>query len=130
MNEWKQELVHKSGLKVLVVEDQPSNRALMVQILAAKGFKVDVAVNGKKAVEACRQNVYDLILMDCHMPVMDGYEASCNIRKIKAEKQPVIVAMTAYASKEAETQCMEAGMDGFISKPFRMEQLMRILQKT
>ena len=130
INEDKHDLVNRDDLKVLVVEDQPINRALMVQMLRSQGLKVDVAVNGKKAVEACHKKAYDLILMDCHMPVMDGYEAARTIRNSGIEKQPVIIAMTAFALKDSETKCLDAGMDGYVSKPFRMEQLMPYLRKT
>ena len=112
--------------KVLVAEDQEINQEIMVELLAKKGVNCDVAANGMEVIEKFKKESYDLILMDCQMPVMDGYDASRGIRKMEGE-QPKIIAMTAYAMKEDEKKCLEAGMDGYLSKPIDLTQLEKII---
>ena len=113
--------------KVLVAEDQELNQEIMVELLERKGVSCDVAENGAEAIEKFKEESYDLILMDCQMPVMDGYEASKNIRNMKGE-QPEIIAMTAYAMKDDEKKCIDAGMDGYLSKPIDLNQLEKIIE--
>ncbi|SDY51146.1 PAS domain-containing protein [Tindallia californiensis] len=114
---------------VLVVEDQAVNRALAVQLLSNRGMRCEVAVNGKEAVEACRSNHYDLVLMDVQMPVMDGLEATRQIRKLDIIQQPRIAAMTAHAMKEDEEKCLAAGMDAYLSKPIDFDEVNALLQE-
>lgn len=119
-----------SRLRILVVEDNEINRKVFVQLLNMKGLSCDVAINGEEAVRACAQKNYDLVFMDCQMPVMDGYEATRQIRRAEGDKKhTVIVAMTAYAMKGDAEKCLEAGMDAYLSKPINHDQVAEILQK-
>lgn len=118
-------------MRILVAEDHDTNRRLVQFMLEALGQRPDFAGNGVEAVEAWERQAYDLILMDCQMPKMDGFEATREIRRREAAgragKKVRIVALTANAMKGSRERCIEAGMDGFISKPFRIEQLRRAL---
>jgi len=90
-------------------------------MLRKLGYSVELAINGKQAVEICNTKKYDLILMDCQMPVMDGYEATDQIRKASVfNKNTTVIAMTAHAMEGDREKCIEAGMDDYISKPITM----------
>ncbi len=123
------EAYERQRIRVLVVEDQEVNRALAVQLLKNRGLNCDVAVNGLEAMAACKQENYDLVLMDIQMPVMDGLEATRQIRKLEGIKQPRIVAMTANAMKEDKVKCLEAGMDDYLSKPLDFSKINSLLQE-
>jgi len=121
-----------TGLRVLLVEDNKINQVVAVQLLKKFGCVVDTVDNGLKAMEARRQNKYDIILMDCQMPEMDGYEATRKIRELelKSSLPPVrIVAMTAYAMQGDRERCLAAGMDDYISKPVDLGELKSALEK-
>lgn len=124
------EAKYNGKLKLLLVEDNDINKKFFVKLLKMKGLNCDVAVNGVEAVSASEHKDYDIIFMDCQMPVMDGYEATRQIRKAEGDqKHTAIVAMTAYAMIEDKEKCLEAGMDGYLSKPVNLEQVLNILQK-
>ncbi|MFL5764068.1 MAG: ATP-binding protein [Bacteroidia bacterium] len=113
------------GLSVLLVEDNALNQKLAMKILGDWKWKVDLADTGAKAIAKIRKNHYDIILMDVQLPEMDGYEATSFIRKkmtISKSKIPVI-ALTAHAMASEERKCYEAGMNGYISKPFNPKKL-------
>ena len=122
------------GKKLLLVEDNELNREIAVEILSEHGFDMDVAVNGAEAVEKLLESgagTYDAVLMDIQMPVMDGYEAT---RQIRAFDDPQlasvpVIAMTANASNEDRKAAEECGMDGFMSKPIDMDEVVRVLQE-
>lgn len=117
-------------LKILLAEDLEMNRTFFIKFLERRGLGCDVAVNGEEAVRVCDEKNYDIVFMDCQMPVMDGYEATRKIRASEGEKRhTVIIAMTAYAMKGDRDRCLEAGMDDYLSKPFKFEELMGMLQK-
>ncbi|MEL7564455.1 MAG: response regulator [Dehalobacterium sp.] len=117
-------------LKILLVEDNEINIRVFVEFLKKKGLSCDVALNGEEAVQACSEKNYDLIFMDCQMPVMDGYEATRQIRKAEGDKKhTVIISMTAFAMESDTEKCLQAGMDDFISKPFSLGHLMKIIHK-
>lgn len=117
-------------LKILLVEDLEMNRTFFIKFLERKGLGCDVAVNGEEAVRACGEKNYDIIFMDCQMPVMDGYEAARRIRAFEGEKRhAVIIAMTACAMKGDMDRCLEAGMDEYMSKPFKLQELVIMLEK-
>ena len=114
------------GKKILLVEDNKINRLVASTILSHMGIKVTEAVNGEIAVQMLRQNIFDLVLMDLQMPVMDGITATRMIRKEISTTLPII-ALTAHALKSEQSKCLAAGMDDFISKPFEEEKLLDTL---
>jgi signal transduction histidine kinase/ActR/RegA family two-component response regulator len=121
----------KGILNILLVEDNLINQKLTQKILANQGFHVDVADNGKMAVEKFAKQHYDLIFMDIQMPEMDGLEATRQIRQLEkknghAEKVKII-ALTANSQKEDKERCLAAGMDDYINKPFNIKKFPLIL---
>jgi len=126
-----EQLLLLTSLKVLLVEDNYINQKVARYTLEKVGVACDVADNGEKAVEMYRLKKYDIILMDLMMPVKDGYEATSEIRSLEKKtmiQKPVrIVAMTANAMKEDRDLCLACGMDDFISKPFNIQDLKRVL---
>jgi hypothetical protein len=118
------------GLRVLVAEDNPVNQKVAVGMLEKLGLRTDLASNGREAVELRAMLHYDLILMDCQMPEMDGYEAAREIRRAEeGRKRTAIVAMTAEAMTGARERCVAAGMDDHIAKPVRWEDMVQALRK-
>ncbi len=115
-------------LKILVAEDNMVNQKLALKILSKLGFEAALAENGKIAVEMANEVAYDIILMDVQMPEIDGQEATRIIRQ-SMEIQPIIIAMTANAMKEDKDDCLKAGMDDFLSKPVKLEELVNMLAK-
>ena len=120
--------------RILLVEDNELNSEIAVEILSGYGFLVDTAQNGAEAVESVKNSKpcnYDLVLMDVQMPVMDGYEATKQIRALEdpALAGITILAMTANAFDEDRRKALECGMDGFLSKPIVIEELVSVLQK-
>jgi len=118
------------GVRVLLVEDNAFNQVVATETLQALGAGVDLAENGKAAVERLRRapDSYDVVLMDVQMPVMDGYAATRAIRQELSLKLPV-VAMTAGVMPSDRDKCTESGMDDFISKPFEVDDLVKVFQK-
>lgn len=120
------------GFRILVAEDNPTNQMLMSILLKPLGCQVDMVANGLEALQAHERKPFDLIFMDCQMPECDGYEATHLIRDLESQKtlaRVPIVALTATALNEDRARCLAAGMDGFISKPFKKEVLMRTLKE-
>ena len=115
-------------LRILIAEDNLINQQLIKQILANLGYEPETVENGLLAVEAVTEGDYDMILMDVQMPEMDGLEATRTIRK-GALKQPVIIALTANALHGDREECLQAGMDDYICKPFELHELLALLQK-
>jgi len=109
--------------RVLLVEDNQVNQAVARRQLERLGFEVDLAQNGQEAVAAVRRRVYRLVVMDCQMPVMDGYEATRRIRALAQGSQLPILAMTASALAADRERCLAAGMNDYIAKPVRVEDL-------
>ncbi|MBI4881689.1 MAG: response regulator [Planctomycetes bacterium] len=115
---------------VLIVEDDPVSRAAAGRLLASRGFLLDFAVDGGEAVEMARRASYDAILMDCHMPEMNGLDAAQAIRAQEAPGQHVpIIALSASASGLDRERCLAAGMDDFIAKPFAIDALVDLLRR-
>ena len=115
-------------LKVLVVEDNPVNLEITEAMLRQNGIIAKTAENGFKAVKLCRNNFFDLVLMDCRMPEMDGFEASRKIlEQATAHKKPKIVALTASVTAEEREQCFAAGMSDFLTKPITKNVLNEFL---
>jgi CheY-like chemotaxis protein len=112
--------------RILVVEDNDSARAIMCDLCRIFGYEVDSVANGLEAVEAVGRVAYDLVLMDCHMPVMGGLEATRKIRASETGKRVPIVAVTGDGNREA---CLAAGMDDFLAKPARPTSVRAILSR-
>jgi signal transduction histidine kinase/ligand-binding sensor domain-containing protein/CheY-like chemotaxis protein len=119
--------------RILLAEDNIVNQKVAQRVLEKEGFHVDVAVDGRQAVDAWRRGTYDLILMDCQMPHLDGYEATREIRREERENSLMrripIIALTAHAMKGAADECRHAGMDDYLTKPLDREQLRRCLKE-
>jgi signal transduction histidine kinase/CheY-like chemotaxis protein len=113
-------------LRVLLVEDNTINQLVARRLLEGLGHEVTTAANGREGVEACAEAEFDLVLMDCHMPELDGYEATRELRR-RHWRQP-IVALTAAATPEDAERCREAGMNDVLTKPLRLERLSAVLQ--
>ena len=121
--------------EILLAEDYPTNQKVALRHLQTAGYQVDLAENGQQAVEAYQSKPYDLILMDVQMPQMDGYEATRQIRNLEREsskkdknankgKRIPIIALTAHAVKGDKDKCIQAGMDDYIAKPIKREELL------
>jgi CheY-like chemotaxis protein len=123
------EFAARHPLKILLAEDNAVNQKLAMRILEQMGYRADVASNGLEAVESIERQAYDVILMDVQMPEMDGLDATRNIRKLEKIAQPRIVAMTANAMEGDREMCLAAGMDDYISKPIRVNELVDALLK-
>ena len=118
---------------VLLVEDMLPNQIIARKILSKIGAEVDIAGNGQEAVELFQQRNYDLVLMDCRMPIMDGYQATEIMRRQEAQqaagRHVPIIALTANSSKEERELCIEAGMDDVVTKPFKQADIANCLQR-
>ena len=110
--------------RVLLAEDVKLNQVLTQKLLARSGYQIDIVENGQQAVEAVRNIDYDVVLMDVHMPEIDGIEATRQIRALPGSKSSVpIIALTAQATATAEDDLIAAGMDDYISKPINFDIL-------
>jgi CheY-like chemotaxis protein len=113
-----------------VAEDKAVNQKVAVRMLEKLGLRVDVAANGREAVQMVSLLPYRLVFMDCHMPEMDGYTATRAIRRAEPPGQHLtIIAMTADAFESARQTCLTAGMDDYISKPVRLDDLAEAVQR-
>jgi GAF domain-containing protein/CheY-like chemotaxis protein len=122
------EMAARHPLRVLLAEDNVVNQKLALRLLSQMGYRADLASNGLEAIESVERQTYDVVLMDVQMPEMDGLEASRRIcGKWQANERPRIVAMTANAMDGDRELCLEAGMDDYITKPIRVEQLVEAL---
>lgn len=112
------------NMRILLAEDNAVNKKVVLQMLRKLGYRADAVADGREVLKALERQVYDLVLMDIQMPEMDGMEAARQIRKQRpAAKQPCIMALTAYAMEGDRERCLEAGMDGYISKPVKIDEL-------
>ncbi|MFO1349943.1 MAG: EAL domain-containing protein [Gammaproteobacteria bacterium] len=119
-----------AGVGILVVEDNRANQIITVGMLERLGCKVTVAADGKQALEALQHDTYDMVLMDCQMPGLDGYEVTRRIRKLEAHYAHLpIIAITAHSQEGDSEQCFAAGMNDYLPKPFKLEMLREKLQR-
>ena len=117
-------------LKILLVEDNPVNQTLAIRMLGRLGYAPDLATNGRVAVEVVESSAYDLVFMDVLMPDLDGLEATRRIMSSRTPgDRPVIIAMTANAMEGDKEKCLAAGMDDYISKPLRIDDFRRMIEK-
>ena len=114
--------------RILVAEDNPVNQKVIIGMLKRLGFNADIANNGAEVLEALGRDAYELIFMDCQMPILDGYEATRAIRASASEHIP-IVALTANAMPGDEEKCLAAGMDDYIAKPLSIITIQKTLDK-
>ena len=115
-------------LRILVAEDNKTNQQVALKILSKLGYEAALAENGDEALEMVSEGQYDLIFMDVQMPVKDGLEATRMIR-LCLNTQPVIIAMTANAISGDRQICINAGMDDYICKPFKIDELTKMIEK-
>jgi signal transduction histidine kinase/DNA-binding response OmpR family regulator/integral membrane sensor domain MASE1 len=124
-----QRLLRAEPSRLLIVEDNLINQKVLKKLMESLGYLVDVASNGREAVQSWRSETYAAILMDCQMPEMDGYEATRAIREAESGKTHIpIIAVTANAMVGDHENCLAAGMDAFISKPIKTEVLTKVLE--
>ncbi|MCD6198237.1 MAG: response regulator [Deltaproteobacteria bacterium] len=118
-------------MRILIAEDNIVNQKVALKMLEKMGFRADaVANNGREAVKAVVDMPYDLVLMDCQMPEMDGYKATREIRNSKSEIRNLpIIALTANAMKGDREKCINAGMDDYLAKPLSPKALADVLEK-
>ena len=133
MSNWTETLhIARTNKLILLVEDNRINQVVTKEMLDRQGYAVDIATNGHDAVAALTQHAYDLVLMDCQMPGLDGLDATRIIRQNEAEqvrKHVPIIALTANAMQGDRERCLAAGMDDYLSKPFTQEKLGQMLQQ-
>jgi PAS domain S-box-containing protein len=134
----------KRSVRILLAEDNPTNQVVALAILQKLGYRADVAANGREAVDAVRGGAYDLVLMDCQMPEMDGYGAARLIRSWESSRDPAgststnppsapahipILALTAHAGKGEREKCLKAGMDDYVPKPITPQNLAMAVER-
>jgi signal transduction histidine kinase/DNA-binding response OmpR family regulator len=127
--EYDSTMAARHPLRILVAEDNLINQKVLRVMLGRLGYDADVVSDGKEAVAALAQLPYDVVLMDVQMPELDGLEATRRIRAETGRRQPQVIAMTANAMAGDREKCLEAGMDDYVSKPIRVDQLMAALEK-
>jgi len=117
-------------LNILLAEDNAVNQLVATRLLEKRGHRVIVAANGREALAALEEGAFDLVFMDVQMPEMDGLEAVAAIRKKEqlSGKHQVVIALTAHAMKGDEQRCLAAGMDGYLTKPIRPQDLEAVLR--
>ena len=117
------------GRNVLLVEDNPVNQTVIEAMLRSLGFTVSVANDGAQAVRSAEGNDFEVILMDCRLPIIDGYEATRQIRQLPGRGEVPIIALTANALQGDRETCLSAGMNDYLAKPFKRNDLQQILQR-
>ncbi|MCA9113352.1 MAG: response regulator, partial [Planctomycetaceae bacterium] len=120
------------ALRILLAEDTPANQKVVKAILTKRGHQVDIADNGREAMDLHQQQDYDLILMDVQMPTMDGLQATEAIRQLASTNKAniPIIAMTAHARREDRQKCFNAGMDAYIAKPIDARGLLKLIESS
>ena len=119
----------RTPVNILVAEDNRINQMVALGLLQKLGYAADLATNGLEVLSAMKRTPYDIIFMDCQMPELDGYETTRHIRAEQRVHIPRIIAMTANALRGEEERCLDAGMDDYMSKPVRIEELRTTLER-
>lgn len=122
-------LAERLPLKILVAEDNVINQKLALTLLGRMGYRVDIVADGLEVIDALKRQSYDVVFMDVHMPEMDGLAATQAICQIWQTARPRIVAMTANAMQGDKERCLQAGMDDYVSKPIRVNELVQALER-
>jgi CheY-like chemotaxis protein len=121
---------HLASIRILIAEDNATNQILARRMIEKIGYKVDTVANGREAIEAMGRIHYHLVLMDCQMPEMDGYEATKEIRRLENNTRHIpVIALTANASADERSHCLSVGMDDYLSKPVRFADLTDIVKR-
>ena len=120
---------HGEGRRILLVEDNPVNQTVIEAMLRSLGFAVTVVGDGVQAIDSAASQNYAAILMDCRLPLVDGYEATRQIRLLAGGERLIIIALTANALQGDRETCLQAGMDDYLSKPFKRHDLQQLLQR-
>ncbi len=123
-------IANEFPLRILLAEDNSVNQVVAAAFLKKLGYSVDIVENGRLAIEALEKKSYDLILMDCHMPVLDGFGASEEICRRWPNQHPTIIAVTASTLEEDRRACFKAGMEGVVPKPITVEALAQVIRTT
>lgn len=122
--------MERKDLRILLAEDNSVNQKVALSMLAKLGYRADVVASGLAAVEAVKRGGYDLVLMDCQMPEMDGFEATKIIRALPTLAQKTkVIALTANAMKGDRERCLEAGMDDYLAKPLALASLQDVIRR-
>ena len=114
---------------ILIVEDNQTNAQLLKDVLVIKGYEVDIVINGDNALASMEESKPDLVLMDIQLPGMDGYEVTRIMRENPQTKELPVIAVTAYALKGDKEKAMQAGCDGYMSKPINTRELPKMVEK-
>jgi CheY-like chemotaxis protein len=115
-------------MAILVAEDNPSNQKVLLEMLKRLGYRADAVADGREVLQALQIRFYDLIFMDIRMPEMDGITATKEIRKLSPNNGPKIIAITAFAMDGDREKCLQAGMDGYIAKPVKVNDIATLLR--
>jgi CheY-like chemotaxis protein len=115
--------------RILIAEDNAINQKVIERMVQKLGYPVDLVANGREAIDALGGFSYSLVFMDCQMPEMDGFEACREIRKLDRGARIPIIAITANAMKGDRERCLAAGMDDYVSKPFKQEDLRVVIER-
>lgn len=115
--------------RILLAEDGEANREIILRMLRSRSFNADVVTDGKKALEACMKGEYDIVFMDCGMPVMDGFESASRVRQLKGPGRPMIVGMTSSVRGSERERCFASGMNDVIAKPFTLDELVAMIRR-
>jgi len=116
-------------IEILLVEDDTVNSQLFQMMLQRLGYQVDLAENGQEALAMLEQKNYRLILMDCQMPILDGYATTKILRSQPQHQDTLIIGLTAYAMTEDRERCLEVGMNDYLTKPLKMSDLSSTIEK-
>ena len=124
-------MISQINARILLAEDNKANQRVSAVMLQKVGVEVDIAEDGLQVLSLVTQKDYDLILMDCQMPNMDGLEATAELRQMQDGKYKnlPIIALTADVQQDTREKCEEVGMNDFLSKPFTFDKLIKVLQK-